>query len=58
MNRYAPDTKDTLRTPTAAGDDPGGWWVEPLPTQGGGPSSSWSWSCVSVGMCREVGSCG
>ncbi len=39
MNRHRTATKDTLRTGARAGDDPGGWWVEPHPTQGGGPAA-------------------
>jgi CO/xanthine dehydrogenase Mo-binding subunit len=39
MNRNTTGTKDTLRTPPPAGHDPGGWWVEPVPTLGGGPGA-------------------
>jgi CO/xanthine dehydrogenase Mo-binding subunit len=36
MNRRRIVTKDTLRSAPPGGHDPGGWRVEPLPTQGGG----------------------
>jgi hypothetical protein len=35
MNCRRMVTKDSLRTAAPAGHDFSGWWVEPLPTQGG-----------------------
>jgi hypothetical protein len=36
MNRHRFVTKDTLRSAVRAGEYLGGWWVDLLPTQGGG----------------------
>jgi hypothetical protein len=36
MNRHQTGTKDILRPPAFEGENLGGRWVEPLPTQGRG----------------------